>query len=382
MKKINTLMSKILRKSVHKRRAFFFISDFLLISGAMYLAFWGRFNGRIPANYMEALPYCILLALAFKMTFFVLFNLYDISWRYVSLDVLIKVFKAISVGSLCMGVSIYLLRFSYPFEIAAFPRSVVLLDYMFSLIFIGTVRAAKRVYYDGLHRTLKKKGEDIKVLVIGAGSAGENIVREMKRSREFPYVPVGFIDDDPGKQHIKIHEIKVLGTRKDLPRFIKDKNIDEVLIALPSADSKSIREIVTIVLEEIPLESIKILPGVTDLINGRVALADIQEIRLEDLLGRSQVKVDMEAVRRFVEGKTVLVTGAGGSIGSEITKTVLQFKPPRLVALDIENPLALSPGWVEGRGVVQPEWGVRVERELCWLRLYGDGSRENGWPGS
>ena len=337
MNKVNFFMNGVLKKSVFKRRVFFFLSDFLLISGAMFLAFWCRFNGAIPSVYIEAIPYYIFLALAFKMTFLVLYNLYDISWRYVSLDVLIKVFKAVSVGSLCMGVFIYLFRFTFPFESAAFPRSVLLVDYVFSLIFIGTLRAVKRVYYDGLQGTLKKKEEDLKVLVIGAGNAGETIVREMKRERESPYVPVGFIDDDPAKQHIKIHGIKVLGTRKDLPLFIKDKNIDEVLIALPSADSKSIKEIVEIVLEAKPVERIKILPGVTDLINGRVTLTDIQEVRLEDLLGRSQVKVDMEAISRFVEGKTILVTGAGGSIGSEIVKTLLQFKPGQLIALDIDE---------------------------------------------
>ena len=337
MKKNNFLMNGVLKKSVFKRRAFFFLSDFLLISGAMFLAFWSRFNGQIPANYIEALPYYIFLALASKMTFLILYNLYDISWRYVSLDVLIKVFKAVSVGSLCMGVFIYLVRFSFPFVSAAFPRSVVLVDYMFSLIFIATLRAVKRVYYDGLQGTLKKKGQDLKVLVIGAGSAGEKIVREMKGMRESPYVPVGFIDDDPGKQHIKIHGVKVLGTRKDLPMFIKDKSIDEVLIAMPSADSKSIKEIVEIVLEVKPVEKIKILPGVTDLINGRVTLTDIQEVRLEDLLGRTQVKIEMAAISRFIEGKTVLVTGAGGSIGSEIVKSVLQFRPRRLIALDIDE---------------------------------------------
>jgi len=186
---IQNPINKVFKKSVFKRRAFFFLSDLLLFSGAMYFAFWCRFNGQIPANYIEAFPYYIFLALAFKMTFLVLYNLYDISWRYVSLDVLIKVFKAVSVGSLCMGVFIYLFRFSFPFESAAFPRSVVLVDYMFSLIFIGTFRAVKRLYYDGLQGTLEKKGENLKVLVIGAGSAGEQIVREMKRKRESSYVP-------------------------------------------------------------------------------------------------------------------------------------------------------------------------------------------------
>lgn len=337
VKKINMVMSRLLKKSVFKRRAFFFLSDFLLISGSMYIAFWCRFNGQIPPNYMEAVPYYICLALILKLTFMVLYNLYDISWRFVSLDVLIKVFKAVSLGSLSLGVVVYLLRLLSPFAGAPFPRSVLFIDYIFTLIFIGSLRAVKRAYYDGLKRTLKAREENKKVLVIGAGSAGEQIVREMKRRRESPYVPVGFIDDDPNKQHIKIHGVKVLGTRKDLPRFIKDRNIDEVLISMPSVDSRNIKEIVEIIREVKSIETVKILPGVLDLMDGRVTLTDIQEVRLEDLLGRSQVKVDMEAVSRFVIGKTICVTGAGGSIGSEIVRSVLQFKPRRLIALDIDE---------------------------------------------
>lgn len=315
LKKVKSLIRKALQKSVFKRRGFFFLSDFLLISGSMFLAFWCRFNGEIPSNYMKAIPYYILLGVAFKITCLVLYNLYDISWRYVSLDVLINVLKAVSVGSLCLGVFVYLFRFSSPFAGAAFPRSVLFIDYIFSLFLIGALRTAKRMYFDGLLRTLKKKAEKLKVLIIGAGSAGEQIVREMKRKRESPYIPVGFIDDDPAKKHIKIHGVKVLGTRKDLPLFIRDRNIDEVLIGMPSADSKSIKEIVEIIREAKPIERTKILPGVTDLIDGRVTLTDIKKVSLEDLLGRTQVKIEMAAL---LKGRKCLLLGPRGGSGQRL----------------------------------------------------------------
>ena len=144
------------------------------------------------------------------------------------------------------------------------------------------------------------KDEKTKVLIIGAGSAGEQIVREMKRKLNSVYLPVGYIDDDPGKQKIQIHGVKVLGTRYDLPGLIKNNNIDEILIALPSVSSNHIRDIVGIIRESKPLEKIKILPGLNDLINGQVSLTDIKKISVEDLLGRSSVTIAFDEIEKFL----------------------------------------------------------------------------------
>jgi len=334
MEKMKNVLEKALQKSVFKRRCFFFLFDTLLISGAMYFSFWCRFNGDIPGQYQEVLPLYILLALAVKLTFLVLYNLYDISWRYVSLDTLIKVFKAISVGSLSLGLILYLTRLFLIFQYAAMPRSVIFMDYMFSLLFIGALRVAKRIFYDGLRGAIKNRDEKKKVLVVGAGSAGEQIVRDMKRKRNSQFVPIGFVDDDPSKKHIKIHDIRVLGKTEEIPGIIRNNLIDEVLIAIPSAESKEIKAIVETVREVKDMSDIKILPGTTDLVNGRVSLSDVKKVRLEDLLGREPVLIDYDAIKVFIEGKTVLVTGAGGSIGSEVVKTVSRFHPNQLIALD------------------------------------------------
>jgi len=336
--KINeNFLNKIFKKTIFKRRTFFFISYVLLISFAMYASFWVRFNGVIPDRYKESLPYFILLALFLKSTFLVIFSLFDISWRFVSLDELMRIFKALSLGSLAQGMALFLLRTTMAFRASPFPRSILLIDYIFSLILIGSLLISKRVLLEGLKSTLKVKGEKVKILIVGAGNAGEQIIREMIRNKNSNYLPIGFVDDDPAKQGIKIHGIKILGKREDIPQILKNYKIDEALIALPTAHSKNVREIVQIIRETNIIEKIKILPSATDLIDGKVALSDIHEIELEDLLGRAPVKIDFEAIKDFIRNKNVLITGAGGSIGSELAKSILQFNPKTLIVLDIDE---------------------------------------------
>ncbi|MFX0134133.1 MAG: nucleoside-diphosphate sugar epimerase/dehydratase, partial [Candidatus Hodarchaeota archaeon] len=291
--KINQKLLKMLfRKSILKRRIFFFASDALLISFAMYISFWLRFNGAIPDQYIKSLPYFILLSLILKITFLVLHNLYDISWRFVGLEELINVIKALILGSLALGMSLFIIRTFMPFKASPFPRSILLLDLILSLILIGSLRVSKRVLAEGIRGPLKLKEEKTKILIYGAGSAGEQIAREMQRKRDSNYLPVGFIDDNPAKQGIKIHGVKVIGKKEDIQKICKTNVIDEILIALPSAHSKVIKEMVEKIREQTPIKKIKILPSVIDLMDGKVTLSDIHEIRLEDLLGRTLAEID------------------------------------------------------------------------------------------
>ena len=334
--KINkNLVNEILRGTVFKRRLFFFLSDLLLISFAMYASFWLRFNGEIPDTYMKPLPYFMLLALVLKLAFLVLFNLYDISWRFVSLGELIKILKALSLSTLTLGMTLFLLRVYLPFQ--GFPRSILFLDFIISFLLIGMLRISKRILYEGLKNTFKSRGEKVKILIIGAGNAGEQIIREMLRNKNSVYLPVGFVDDNPAKKGINIHGVKVLGTREDIQEICKAHKVEEALIALPSAHSKEIKKIVEIIREFNMIEKIKILPSVTDLMDGKVTLSDIHEVELEDLLGRASVKIDFKAINDFIKGKKVLLTGAGGSIGSELAKTIIQFNPKTLIVFDIDE---------------------------------------------
>ena len=329
--------SNIFRKTVLKRRAFFLISDILLVSFAMYSSFWLRFNGAIPSNYNKTILYYVFISLFIKLCVMIPFNLYDISWRYVSIEEVIKLVKAISLGSIILGMLLYFLRTTFPFRAAPFPRSVLLVDYIFSIILIGGLRISKRILLEGIQSTLKMKKNPTKLLIIGAGSAGEQIIREIFRSEKDNYIPIGIVDDDPAKKGIKLHGIRVMGNRNTIPEIVKTQEVDEILLALPSAPSKEIREIVQIIRKTKIAENIKILPSTIDMITGVATLSDIHEINLNDLLGRAPVNIDYKAIGAFIQNKKVLITGAGGSIGSEIAKLVHQFNPKTLIILDIDE---------------------------------------------
>lgn len=330
-------LDNLFKKTPLKRRLFFFLTDIILISFSMYASFWLRFNGAIPTPYKESLFYFIVLAVALKLVFFLLFRLYDISWSYVGLEDIFKIFRSLSLGSLSLVVLLFLLRPSLPFTLSPFPRSILVVDFIFSLILVGSFRISKRALQEGVKITFKPKKDKARILIIGAGNAGEQIIREMVKNKDSRYSPVGFIDDDPAKLGVKIHGVKVLGDRRDIPRIIKNSEIHEVLIALPSAHSREIKNIMEIVRQANMVEKIKILPSLTDLMDGKVTLADIHEVKLEDLLGRDPIKIDLDAIRDFIRSKKVLITGAGGSIGSELARTVLQFEPDTLIALDIDD---------------------------------------------
>ena len=296
-----------------------------------------RYNGVLPPESTQPLLYYILLALIIKLSFLILFNLYDFSWQFVSMEELVKLFKALSISAFFLGMTLFFLRVYEPFMTFPFPRSTLFIDYIISLFLIGSLRISKRLVLEGIKSPFKRKEEKVKVLIYGAGGAGEQITREMQRNKNSDYLPVGFVDDNPAKQGINIHGIKVLGKKEDIQNICKNNNVDEILIALPSAHSKQIKKIVEEVRESNIIKKIKILPSVTDLINGNVTLSDIHEIALEDLLGRSPVKIDFKAIKDFIQDKKILITGAGGSIGSELSKSILQFDPKTLIVLDTDE---------------------------------------------
>ncbi len=311
-----------------KRSLLFGLGDLLLIALSLYLAFLIRFEGRIPQANFNNLATVMLVALALKLPVFYLFRLYRMSWSYVSFSELIDVFKAVTLSSVAVGTFFFL----WGSPVTILPRSVLMLDYFLTLFLIGGFRSAKRIYQGwGWRGGFYKGGR--RVLIVGAGNAGEQITRAMLHEQRSQYCPVGFVDDDPTKQGIAIHSVRVLGTRQEIPQIVQQHDVEELLIAMPSVSSKTIRETVELG-RRAGLKNIKILPGFHELVTGRVGLTDIRQVQLEDLLGREPVHIDVREIEGYLKEKVVLVTGAAGSIGSEICRQVAKFGPRSLIALD------------------------------------------------
>ena len=294
-------------------------TDVILILLALFLAYLIRL-GTI-AEIAEKYPYQILLLaviiVPIKILLFWVFRLYHISFRFISLSEVIAILKASAISS--PMIAVIALVFRDKEILLGFPRSVIFIDFFLTFFLITGIRAFFRLYYSESNR---KRG--IETLVVGAGAAGEQLVRDMVRSQQHGYLPVGFVDDNPKKRNSLIHGVRVLGGSKAIPGLVRDLGVKEIIIAIPSATKTEIRDIMDSIRKS-DLRDVKVLPGISDLMNGNVTLKDIRDISIEDLLGREPVKIDMENVSAYISGQNILVTGGGGSIGSELVKQMLTF---------------------------------------------------------
>ncbi len=309
-----------------RRLPFVVVIHAVLVVVASYLACWLRFDGAIPedilVNYLETLPW----VLAIRGLVFIPFGLYGGLWRYTSIWDLSRIVGAVLTGSVVIYVAVHI-----PYGAALIPRSLIIIDSLLLILCLGGVRLIRR-----FAQSLVRSSSGRRVLILGAGDAGEMVVREMRRGG--PYHPVGFIDDDPAKIGRTIHGVTVLGTRDDLPRVVAATRPQEVLIAVPTAKAAAIRSFVQ------KLEGFKLpittLPGLEELVKGKVGVKHIRPLAIEDLLPRRQVALNVAAVVELIRGKRVMVTGAGGSIGSELCRQIAALEPASLVLFErYENSL-------------------------------------------
>jgi FlaA1/EpsC-like NDP-sugar epimerase len=306
---------------VRYRRPVIVAVQLLLIVASNYFAFWLRFDGDIPTReftlWITTLPWLLLV----RGTVFIPFRLYEGFWRYAGVWDLRNILAGVLTSSVLFFLFVY-----EGLAIQGYPRSIFLLDALLLVCFLGGVRVLPRFY-----RELKRGNGGKRVLIYGAGDAGEMLVRDMKR-HSAAYAPVGFIDDSPNKQGLRIHGVPVLGAREQLDTIMTRYKPDEVLVAIPAAPPRTIRQIVQ-ALE--PFKTpIKTLPSLHEILDGKATVDLIRDLALEDLLSRPTVQLDLEPVRRFVTGKRVLVTGAGGSIGAELCRQLSRYEPEALVLAD------------------------------------------------
>lgn len=318
-----------IKRTATNRILFFLTADALLVVFSVFSAFLLRFEGTIPPQYFESGTFqrMVILALVFCLPVFYFFRLYSFSWKYVSANELISLFKAVTLSFIFLAVSLFVLQ---GFE--GFPRSTLFVSYILIFIFCGGVRFAKRIYLE-LFKGRKAERKKERTLIVGAGDAGEQIARSILASKNNSYLITGFVDDSSAKQGLTIHGLKVLGKIDDIINIVNARNVQEMIIALPSAGSQTIRKAVDSG-RKAGLKKIKIVPSIGEIISGEVSLRNIREIQVEDLLGREPVKLNTEAIGNFIKGKKVLITGAAGSIGSELSRQIVKFKPCLILLLD------------------------------------------------
>jgi FlaA1/EpsC-like NDP-sugar epimerase len=318
-----------MRFPVNRHRVWQLVFDAVLIVAAWRLAFFLSFDKAIPVYYRHFLDWPVVAeVVAITLVTFVAFGFYNRWWRYVSTSDMWGAFRGVAIGSTLTFLALYAVP---PAHTSRLPHRIPALHFLILLAFVAGTRLLARTLIERPPAGLVARGKE--VLIIGAGDAGQLMVREMQRNRQLHYTPIGFVDDDPRKRGTRIVGVRVLGTTDDLAHILRDNKPDEVLIAIPSAPGSVRQRIVEACRSQsVP---VKTLPGLHELIAGDLNLAgQIRPVQVEDVLGRQQVEVDLELVSSYVKDRVVMVTGAGGSIGSEICRQLARLGAGRLVLVD------------------------------------------------
>ncbi|SDG43423.1 polysaccharide biosynthesis protein [Desulfosporosinus hippei] len=315
-----------------KRTLILMLIDALLINLAAFGSFYLRFDEGIPLDYYQTYYHTAIGGTILYLAVFYVFGLYNRLWQYASTGELLSIVYAVSVGTGGTVAAVYFYGLSNADTLSyiRMPHTAAVLLWLAMVFLIGGSRFIWRILQENAFDR-HVPGSQKQVLIVGAGDAGVLAARELKNRNYRDGRPIGFIDDNHSKQKLQLLGIPVLGTRLDIARVVKGHNVDEVIIAMPSASGEAVREIVQIC-EKLGV-ILKIMPGVYDIISGDMNVKPIRQVQVEDLLGRDPVSVDLEEVAGYVAGETVIITGAGGSIGSEICRQIARFNPGRLVLL-------------------------------------------------
>ncbi|MBV8256846.1 MAG: polysaccharide biosynthesis protein [Actinobacteria bacterium] len=313
---------------INRHRLWQVLVDGVIVALSWWLAFSLRFDNAWPPFYVTLFRRTILIVVAIKLVVFIAFGFYNRWWRYVSIRDMWLALRGVVVASIVADLVVYL---ASPVHTVRLPRSIAVTDMLITLLLVAGSRMIARTAIERPGLSVVARGKE--VIVVGAGDAGRLIVQEMQRSRMLRYTPIGFVDDDPRKRGSRILGVRVMGALDDLPRLLREHKPDEVLIAMPSASGDVRGRIVELAQgTRIP---VKTLPGLYELISGDLDLAgQIRPVQVEDVLGREQVEVDFTQVASYLQGHTVLVTGAGGSIGSELCRQIAHVGPARLILVD------------------------------------------------
>jgi FlaA1/EpsC-like NDP-sugar epimerase len=305
------------------------IIDAAILSFALAAAFLIRFDGKLSALYLHQLMVFLPILVPARLTFNWVCGVYRRLWRYTGLTEVVE----LAVATLTVTTILMILRAlgQLPIDGHQLSYGIILTEPAVAFLLLASARVARRMQTEHQQRRHWRQPVRRRALVVGAGDAGQMVVRELRHRLDVGVDVIGFVDDDASKVKKRIGNLTVFGTTKELGKLAEELFIDQVIIAIPSAPPAEVRRVVDIC-KQSEVET-KILPGLFELIDGRVSVSQLREVSLEDLLGREPVDLDSSSIAQYIEGKRVLVTGAGGSIGSELCRQIMRFQPEELILL-------------------------------------------------
>ncbi len=305
------------------------ILDAVLLSISYWFALLVRFDGSIPVHVAKQYSLYLGLAVLIKLAVLIFFDIYRILWRYAGTREYFRIFFAATISNFLVSALIIALRLGMPRSI--FPM-VMILD----IFLLSALRLSPRMLHE--IKFLRSGGSRIRVMILGAGEAGVMVLRELRRMKAQNYEPVCFIDDDQTKWGRSINGIRVVGGRDDIRASVKKYGIDEIIFAIPSLPLADRRAYLKHASQS--KAQVKTIPGIYELIEEKVSISALRQVDITDLLGRDPIVLDTSSLEYFLSGKRIMITGAGGSIGSELVRQIMEYKPGELILLDIyENNL-------------------------------------------
>ncbi|BCC32343.1 polysaccharide biosynthesis protein [Bacillus cereus] len=306
--------------SYRKRLSLLILLDSFIVLTAVYLSYWF-----IHPNILSKIPATVIISsitlLCSHHIFAAIYKLYNKAWEYASIGELKQIFKAITLSILVTAIVQQIINHDIYVRILA-------IAWMLHLLLIGGSRFVWRMFRDTY---ITKATDKKRTLIVGAGSAGTMVVRQLLHNKEADLYPIAFVDDDRNKQRLEIYNVPVTGTTNHIKEVVEDNDIEHIIIAIPSLNRKQINEIFEKCRET--KAKTQIVPMLEDLLDGKVSVNEVRDVQVEDLLGREPIQLDDAGIGEQITGQTILVTGAGGSIGSEICRQVMKYKPGKIVLL-------------------------------------------------
>jgi FlaA1/EpsC-like NDP-sugar epimerase len=309
------------------------ILDTIIVLFSLYIALLLRFDFSIPYEYKTFLLLNIIPVVGLTIFFNNIFNLYRHIWKYASIQELISIVYSVSVTNIVFVIYSYFINYKIlENQYFRFPFTVHIIFWVLSTLLLGGTRFIFRIR-DEVKKSSKENGDIVKILIIGAGDAGAMLIKEIKKHRELKYDIIGLVDDDNTKLGKTVSGVKVLGGREQIVSICKQYSVDEIILAIPSTTLQIQKEILNLCKQT--KCKLKTVPGIYEILDEKVSISKIRDVDIEDLLGREPIKLNIKNISNYINNKVVLVTGGGGSIGSELCRQIVKFRPKQLIILDI-----------------------------------------------